>query len=302
MRKTTRLGLALVVFFATLSSFAAKKVKIKLDLKEGTTYEYSTIMHNTLNQAIMGQQVNMDQNMIMNFNMAVNQKLDNGNFEVIINYDKLILNMDINGQKINFDTSSESGDPKFNDALKGILAAKFTMEITPEGKPVRVSGFETMSKALKGNPQMQQSLQMLSNEESFKKYMSQTFNYFPQGKVRIGDEWDLAYELPMMMKMNVDMHFKLEKIRRKDVILDVNSKINIAPDTQIEQQGMKMNIKLTGDQQGNMVINKKDGMLDSSEMIQDIKMTMITKNPQTNEEIKIPMNIKSDIKMTVTRK
>jgi hypothetical protein len=70
----------------------------------------------------------------------------------------------------------------------------------------------------------------------------------------------------------------------------------------MEQMGMKMDVKMAGKQSGKMVINATDGWLTGSDLIQKFDMNMKVKNPQSGEDMVIPMVINSVVNIAVVKK
>jgi len=61
-------------------------------------------------------------------------------------------------------------------------------------------------------------------------------------------------------------------------------------------------VKLTGTQNGNMVLDPTDGWLRSSDLIQKFNMKLKTKNPQSGEDMEIPVISNTVTKITILKK
>lgn len=300
--KKQKLSLILFLSFTLIasSSFAKEKVLLRFNLKKGTVYEMNMDMLTKIDQEVMGNQVKMDQKMDMIISITVDDELPNNNFLITYDYKSFKMAMDGMGQSIILDSDNpDESNPAFA-AMKSITDMKLKMEITPLGQVISISGLDEFSKSLAGNPQLSGMLGMFGNEEAFKSNFSQTFNYFPEDKIGTGDSWDASINMPALMNMQIAMNFKVTDISTDFVDLDVNSTVNSS--STLEPNGMKMDISIEGTQNGKMQIDPKDGMMSSSDINQKFSMLMKMKNPQSGEDMEIPMELNSTAKVTVEKK
>ncbi|WP_321288691.1 DUF6263 family protein [uncultured Sunxiuqinia sp.] len=300
--KTSKATLLLIIvsLFCSFSTQAKTKKLLRLNLEKGAVYEMNMNMDNHMDQEMMGQQIKMDQKMQMVTSMTVTDVLPNKNFMLTYQYKSIRMDMETMGQTMSFNTDKPADDNPASNMLKGMTKVELKMEITSRGEVVNIEGFESFSNVFGANPQLEGMLQMFSDKEAFKSNFSKTFNYFPEDKVSVGDTWNSTQQLKDFMNMNIDMHFKVTNIEDDKITLDVNS--DFSSNSPMEQGGMKMEMNMTGKQNGEMKINSEDGMVSSSDLSQDISMLMKMTNPQTQEEQEIPMEMKSTVRVTVDKK
>jgi hypothetical protein len=197
--------------------------------------------------------------------------------------------------------NSESTDNNPMDAgLKELLSLKLIMTLNQLGQVEKVEGLNEYAQKLSGNRQLSQAMQMFTSEENFKNYFAQTFNYFPEKEVSVGDQWKTEVKVPALMNTQISMVFNVAAIEKELVYLDVAAVVDT--ETQMEQMGMKMDVKMAGKQSGKMVINATDGWLTGSDLIQKFDMNMKVKNPQSGEDMVIPMVINSVVNIAVVKK
>lgn len=286
----------ITILLATNVVQAESKVLFRLDLQKGTVYEMTTLTNNSINQEMMGQKIKIDQEMEMVLSYHVLDVLPNKNFMIEYSVLKMKVNMIVNGQETKLNSeSSDANDPMIN-AVKSI--PKLKLEINPKGLVEKVEGFEV--KNLTQDPRMSQFLEMFMNDKSFKTFIGQMFNYFPDNEVEKGDKWTSSFQMPSMMNMETTMNYEVADISNGQIALFVLSNVDIA--TPIEQAGMKVDMKMTGTQTGNMLIDLEDGIVRSSEINQKFDVNMKMKNPQSGEDMEIPMNVFSVVKITGIRK
>lgn len=299
--KTKQLPLLLISVFLLACSFQANaKVLLRLNLQKGTTYEMTMSMNNSIDQEMMGQQLKMDQKINMVLSYQVLDVLPDQIFVVEYSLMKMKMEMDVNGQKMVMDSESSDENNPMNTALKGLNELKLKIKLNPLGQVLGIEGMEEYAQKFAGNPQLLQSMQMFADEKNFGAFIGQTFSYFPEKEVGLGDKWTTAIKLPAMMNMETVMNFEVADIGKDQVLLNVTSDVNI--DSPIEQGGVKMDLKMTGTQNGNMTIDPHDGWLRNSELSQKFNMLMKMKNPQSGEDMEIPMLMNSVAKITVVKK
>lgn len=299
--KSRLFTLVVIAILLTSNAIQAKsKVLLRLNLQKGATYEMTMALNNLMDQEMMGQKMKMDQKMTMIISYQVLDVLPNSNFLIEYSLLKMKMDMNVNGQLISMDSEGTDESNPVAGLLKNMAKVKIKMEMTPRGAVEKVEGLDQYASALGNNPQMAQAMQMFMNEKNFGSFVGQTFNYFPENKVEKGGKWTASFKLPALMNMETIMNFEVASIGKDQVILNVSSDINM--DTPIEQGGMKINLKMTGTQTGTMTVDSGDGWLRQSDLNQKIDMTMKMKNPQTNEDMEIPMVMNAITKITVIKK
>lgn len=299
--KTKPIALLLISISLLLISFRAdSKVLLRLNLEKGTTYEMTMNMTNSIDQEMMGQNMKIDQKTEMGFLFQVLDVLPNKNFQIEYSMSKMKLNMNINGQDVSFDSESTDESNPMNKSLKDLVNIKIKMELTPKGTVENIEGLDQFVKQLAGNQQMAQTMQMFMNDKNFGSFVGQTFSYFPEEEIKEGSKWTSSFALPALMNMETKMNYEAASISKANILLNVTSDINM--DMPIEQNGMKIEMKMTGAQNGTMTINPKDGWLRESDLTQKFDMHMKMKNPQSGEDMEIPMLMNSVVKFIVVKK
>lgn len=298
--KKSYFALVLMVILLSVGSVQAKsKVLLRLKLEKGTTYQTTMTTNTLINQEMMGQQMNVTQYMEMVISYHVLDVLPNKNFKMDYAFDKMKISSLVNGQEIVMDSDGPEDNP-MNKVLKDMVGYTVKLEMTPRGEVQQVEGLDQFVQRMAGNPQLTQSMQMFGSNESFESFIDQTFNYFPEEAVEEGSKWTSSFELPSLMNTEIVMNFEVASITNKDVLLNVAS--NIDMDMPIEQNNMKIDMKMTGTQNGTMTVDASDGWVKESNIKQAFDMHMKMKNPQNGEDMEIPMKMESTIKMTVDKK
>lgn len=299
--KTKIVSLLIVALLLCGNMLHAKStVLLRLNLTKGTTYEMTMTTTSKVDQKMAGQDIKIDQKMVLVLAYKVLQILPNKNYLMEYSMPKIMMDMNVNNQKMNFNSSIDDPSNPINAALKGFDQVKLNIEMTSTGKVVRVEGMDDYLKKISGNNQLAQSMQMLSDEKSFGSFIEQTFNYFPENEVKKDDKWSVSFKIPTVMELETKMDFEVASIGKDQVLLNVNSNIKI--DSPIEKNGMKIQLNMNGSQNGTMTIDSNDGWIKSSELTQKFDLDMKMKNPQTGEDMQIPMSVNSLISIQVEKK
>lgn len=279
-----------VIFFLANTVGAAPKVQLRLNLQKGTTYEMKMNSINQIDQEMMGQKMKIDQKVEMVFAYTVLDVLPDKNFLVEYSFMSMKMDMNMNGQQMNMDSESADGNP-MNAAIKDLLSLKLKLTLSPKGQIENVEGLNEYAQKLSGNQQLAQAMKMFTDENSFKSFFAQTFNYFPENEVAVGDQWKSAIKTPELMNAEIILIFEVAAIENNQIYLNFKSVVDM--ETPVEQMGMKMNVKMAGNQSGKMTVNTTDGWLSSADQIQKFDMKIKMKNPQSGEDMEIPMVINS---------
>ncbi len=279
---------------------AKSKVLLRLNLQKGSVYEMTMSSSSNIDQNMMGQNMKIIQKMDMVYNYRILDVLPNKNWTVDYTVRKIKMDVSMNGQKMVFDSENPDENNQMYEPLKSLKDLKLTFELSSSGKVENVKGLDEYAKKLSGNRMMSQAMEMFASSENFADFISQAFNYFPETEVKTGDKWTSVIKLPGLMNMETTMNYEVAAIEKNDVVLNVTSDVNV--DSPVEQGGFKMNVKMTGTQTGTMNIDTEDGWFRSTDLVQKFDVKMKMKNPQSGEDMEIPMKIDAVTKYTVVKK
>lgn len=298
--KTKLIPLLLVVLLFTANSVvAASKIQLRLNLQKGAAYEMKMSSVNQIEQEMMGQKIKIDQKIEMVFTYTVLEVLPDKNFLIDYSFSQMKMDMNMNGQEMKIDSESTDSNP-VNAAVKDLLSFKLKLTLNPKGQVTKAEGLEEYAKKLSGNPQLAQSMKMFTDENNFKAFFAQTFNYFPENTVSVGDQWVSVVKMPELMDVGINMTFEVIALENDQIHLNFKSIVDM--ETPVEQMGMKMNVKMAGNQSGKMTVNATDGWMRSSDMIQKYDMKIKMKNPQSGEDMEIPMTTNSVTNIVCVKK
>lgn len=296
----TKLTCIIVIFlFTAVQMVGAKpKVLLRLNLEKGENYEMTMVMDNDMDQEYMGQKMKILQKMEMVTSYKVLDVLPDKNYVLEYAFKRLKINMDANGNQSVIDSQGAEDNP-MTKAIKDMTDLKLKITLNSLGKVQKVEGMEEYAGKIAGNQQLTQSMHMFSDENSFKAFFEQSYGFYPETEVEVGTKWSQSVKMPAYMNMDLEMNYEVSDIQEEQVLLKVLSNINT--DAPIEYGGMKMHLKMTGSQNGVMKLDRKGGLASTSDLTQKTDMLMKMNNPQSGEEMEIPMKMNSVIKISVVK-
>jgi len=301
MKKTNIKVILLVLgIMLAFNSYAKKTVHLKMNLKKGASYEFVNKITSNINQSVMGQEIKMIQNMDLIYTCKVEDVLSNGNYSISYSITTLDMNMNVNGQNISFNSTNDSEDNPIAAIFKELSDFKISFELSPLGKVTNVNGIAAYLQKINANQLTKQSLGQFTDDKTFAQYISQSYGFFPNKDVAVGESWSSSVTMPSLMNMDIVLNYKLNELNKNKAVIGINSEINI--NSPIEKGGIKMDLLAKGTQKGSMHVNRKDGFINDSsiEQLFDIKMTM--DNPQNGEKLEIPMTVNTKVEVVVNRK
>jgi hypothetical protein len=142
------------------------------------------------------------------------------------------------------------------EAMSGAIA---TVTITPKGKIVSVKGLSDLLKdALKDNPIAQQFAAGADSQDGLKMNYRESYPEFPDRPLKIGDTWDVPFELKMAKvgTLKGKNTYRLDKQLQTESgkVYRIARTSDLDLDVDIELNGVKVT--------GNMAISDSSGQID----------------------------------------
>lgn len=298
MRHKTRILPILTMAFIFFAFQLSAKTTLRLNLQQGTVYEMNMSMTMNMDQEMMGQKMKMDQKMDMQLNFKVAEVQANKNYLIEYSVGQIKMNITANGQQMTFD--SQSGTDPASEKLKAMIGQTIKMEVTPLGKVEKVEGMEAFIEKMGNDKMMGQMMPMFSSDEGFKSFMGQTFGYIPENEVEQGSKWSCNAQLTSAMNLDMKVDYELTSVAGNELDMSVSS--TFSGNKQIEQMGMKMDMQIDGIQIGTMTVDAADGWMQTQSLNQNIKMIMKMKNPQSGEDMSMPIDLKAVVTTKVVKR
>ncbi|MGE5395710.1 MAG: DUF6263 family protein [Candidatus Saccharibacteria bacterium] len=297
--KTKLISCMIALLFIAVQSIEAKpKVLLRMNLEKGAAYQMTITSDNSIDQQMMGQQMKVQQKMEMGSTYKVLDVLPNKNYLIEYSFDKMKMDMDINGQKVSINSEDTTGNVVSRN-MKELTSMKIKFTMDSQGKIQSIEGMDEYEKKVGNNQELGQILSMFANADNFKASFGQYLGFFPDNEVEVGSKWDLPIKMPSMLNMDMNLHYTVNDITDDQVVLGVNSEVNM--DSPIKNNGMEIQMKATGTQTGTTKVDLKSGIAGTTDINQKFDMNMKMKNPQSGEDMEIPMIMNAITKVSMVK-
>ncbi len=264
------------IAFLSLSANAQKKIELKFKPENNSKYVISVATKSVISQ--MSMDINMNMNMDMNcaFTPQGENKL------MTAQYSNIGVDMDMMGQKVNL---SSNGTDKNSEPLKKLTTKSFGCVIDKNGKVVKTVGVDSLATVFGAN----NPAASYFNEDAIKSSIEQSFSFYPDHAIAVGETWKNSVNIVSNVKMKADITYTLEKVESNLAYIKIESTLATDGQQKITTNGMEVGMAMQGTQNGNMVVDTKTGMFTTSNLTQDLKGTISAMGQE------IPMTVKSDV-------
>ncbi len=294
--------LAFSLFLALTIGVNAQSYNLKYNLNKGQDYRFyqETKMKIVQSLGFIEQEINNEFKGITRFTPVGNEGVNiilNTSFEsMIVSVKSLIFNLDYDSSKP-IDPSNE-----ISKVYSGIIGKNFKMVITPQGKVLRVEGIDKMiSDAVNamGNIQPQMAAMMrktVSSQfgaEALIGNMGMLLSMYPNTSKKVGDNWSNDTKITSGLNAELSNTWTLADASNKQWKLKGNGNISTMGG-EAEMNGMKVTMKLSGNQDSEFVVSQNDGWFVSGKQKQQIQgMVSMKGNAQMPQGMDIPMKVSS---------
>ena len=270
----TKTLLFLTAFFCA-GVLTQAQVKLSFNPAKGEKYSYRFDIEQAGTQKFMGQEVPINTTIGMLLEMDVKGKSKD---EVSVDYTYKEIVMTVSIPMMNIHYNSKNPVEKLSEQeqliaqiFNSLIGKTMNVVIAPNGSVKSISGFEAIMEEMQKNMDSSVSQQMVSmllqsfNDEAMKNMFEQSFKFYPDKAVKVGDSWNGDFSF-VLMGMNSDTKntYTLKSIKSDVAMLDVVSTFTLKP-------GAGMEGEILGEQKGEISLNVKTGMLVSSNTTQNIK-------------------------------
>ncbi len=272
------IALALILPIIPLQANAQKKVLLKYKVKQGEKF----ISHQTANQDMdmeaQGQTITMNQVITTDISTVIGDVTPK-EIKITNMVERVTMKQTIFGQELNYDSSDPSTfasgrGKQIGDAMKKIIKKPYAITMDHLGN---ISSYN-LSALLQGTDKIAGNIKSGNN-----------YVIFPDHKVKVGDSWEADIKPMKTDNMKIHIKYTLKKLSGKKATIGLEGVITAS---KIAGQ----TIKLSGTQDGEVVVDTKTGWTMSTHLTQDVKMKM------EKNGMEIPMNISSTTTSTTEKK
>jgi hypothetical protein len=151
------------------------------------------------------------QKMTQDYNLSLVRELDNGGWQLQLEFESLTLEVTAGGRKIfSADSSQNPAQDSKNPVgarLRKMVGARLQYFINANGKVEKMEGYQELVSRVAGkNPREQAAFRDLFNENALEKYGSFAEDTTPRRVVKLGDSWAIRLVVPSNAGiLNVDI-------------------------------------------------------------------------------------------------
>lgn len=291
MKRLVCTGLFLMSCVITVSA----QIKLSFNPKSGAKYEYQMEVVQNIKQNIMGQKMPMETEMKGTYQMEIKEKTSQ-EIHAQLTYQGFTFLVSSPMMKVRYDSKVPNENPSetdkmFEEIFNALIGKPFTIIFTPDGSVKSVSGMsviiESMLDTIVADGQIAAQMSQQFSDESMKNMLEQSFNFYPDHVVKVGDSWNMETTIPMNnMNFGIKTKNTLKKISTNEATIKAAG--NIAMDMGVG--------KFTGTQTGTMIVDTATGLPVTSDISQKIKgsikaqgmaiqMEMLSKTKMSVKEI-----------------
>lgn len=293
MNKKIFLLLMLPCFFATIAN-AQKSYTIKFNPPNGSLYDVGMDMVSKVSQTVMGQ--DMEINMGVYANAAYSVKDETPNKHIAITYEAMKMTMDAMGHSMEMDSQDPDTTKQTSAIVRSMIGKPIEVTLSPYGKVLKLSGTDAIVNGMKGGAAEKEAMKNVMSDDVLKSSIEQSFRFYPEKPVKVGDSWDVSMKLDQGFPINGLCHYKLVKVEGNTAFLDLKGALKTDSTSKVTKMGMEMTADLTGDMTGTMEVNLDTGM----PLVGNIKLTMAGNMDVMGQ--KVPMTSNTDTKINVKKK
>ena len=262
-------------------SSSGEKIELKLNLTKGQVFSLEMSTDQEISQKIMGRRMDINQQIKLTFDFKVLEADDTGyNIEVV--YKGVAYHMEGPTGTVSYD-SEDPPDvvPQLAKGFEALVGQSFTMELSPKGDVLDVSGVDLIVSRMVDNLNLPSGAQkdMIKNQmqqqfgdESLISSMEGVMSIYPEKPVGIGDSWKKRFIMGGPMPMVLKNKWKLKD--RKNGIAHVHVESDVEPSTggkPVKMGMISINYEISGDQEGTIQIEESTGWTIEAEIEQNMK-------------------------------
>ncbi|MFC6099289.1 DUF6263 family protein [Olivibacter domesticus] len=273
-------------------NFAQQSVLLKMNLKKGLKYIFTTNTSQLIAQEVMGNKMDIKQHTDIDYIYEVIESNAQGML-IKTTYQNILIDTQTPQGNISYDSKKKDNADSPLKNIGNMVGKSFTMHASAEGEVTQIKGMQEIVNSIGGDATTKQLLKQQFSDSAFINMMNMALNIYPNKEMKIGESWQKisTAEMAGMMKMNTQNTYTLKSLEKDNAIIAVQSNIDLLP---LPNKGVLGNIEfnLKGTQSGTIKSHLQSGMITSSVIHQEIKGNV------SAQGIKIPMTITSDITLT----
>ncbi len=265
----------LVIALSILLTGCSQKTALTLDLKDGSKYETTITVNQTMVQEMEGEKITSTSDFVMGCSIDSKGKDEEGNQKAELGYTKLSMTIGMPelGLQMKFDTADENSKNEVTDMLRKLISKKFTITVSPEGEIVKFEGLDDLLKEFVDESELDDmeleealaSLDGFLSEDSIREtFETSSWISSPEDEeLKVGTTWTETLSTTIEeMPIELEAKYTIKEIKGSKVTLTVESTIELTEGSILEaEEGFGMEYSLEGSQSGELVVDLDTGLV-----------------------------------------
>ena len=299
MKRIFNLKQVFTLLFALMMPVAllASDINLKLNVDKGTDAKYNSTTEQVITQTINGMQQVINQHQIFEYTISILGKATNGNLETKVTFNRIAVDMKMQGMEMSFDSEDKSGKAPANPqflVFKAMVDKSVTATISPLGKILEVKGVQEMRNQMiseTGGAQAEQTIGAAITEESIKQMFAGAFITYPEKAINANSTWTENQTIENQFVLNTINSYSVLSLNDNKAQLSLSATMSTVPGNKSNMQGMEVTYNLFGTTSGTISVNSKTGMITESSIEQNINGNIA--GDMMGQKLDIPMAITS---------
>jgi Family of unknown function (DUF6263) len=276
----------LLLAVVILTSCTTKDAELGFNVKKGEKYKIQQSIEQKISQTLEAQVSESNQILNMEYTYDVTEVDAEGIATVTTTFDKVVVNINGEGESFQYDSTKESGeDNQLATIYKGIIGKALTLRIDKQGNVLDIQGVDKMMSELINSlniedPQTKQSAQQVLEQnfgdEALRDSFSKVTKVYPPENTKVGGTWEDTQTINMGYPITVNSKYTLKEDAKEFLTIDMNSEIKTNGNAEpMDMMGIKARYDLNGNQTGTFKLNKNSGIAESGNSTQKIVGSII---------------------------
>ncbi|GHT88564.1 hypothetical protein FACS189474_4020 [Bacteroidia bacterium] len=253
------------------------QIKLSFNPVKGEKYVYLSKSEQAIKQTVMGKEIPVNVGMDLLYEMIVKEKSEN-EISVECTYKEMVFAVSNSMMNLKYDSKNPVENPSEIEKLlpqvfSSLIGKTIRITFAPDGSVKSLSGFkaimeEMLKTASTANPaaqQMTNGLLQSFSDEAMKTSFEQSYKIYPDKEVKVGANWTGDFSNSIGgMDSKIETTYTLKEVKNNIARIEGVSSFILNP-------GMGMEGELSGEQQGEINLDTKTGMLVHSTLTQNSK-------------------------------
>ncbi len=287
-------------------------ILLQLNPQMGGEYVFESRLEQKILQKLdtLSSETKHNQRIVYFINFKEKDSLNNLVFEV--KFKSIEQNITAQGLSVKANTNIKSKDPTPLEVFYSTLVDKdFLVKVNKQGQNIVLLGIDTLinkvidqmlrRKEFQGVEKslLSQIVGSFFNQNELRKGFEKIFEIYPKEPINIGTTWTISKFVNDPIPAIIVNKFTLKSIQNDSLLIDLISKVEFQKEK--TKEGEPKLIELMGKQNGNLVVNKLTGLINKSELKQQIRIVyQIPPSTQTNNKaVKMVTNVTTVFNLSV---